>query len=51
MHYFISTQEDYNTSAIELAQVKRIQIFDALDVPCKIVELQKMTLFRNVEIN
>lgn len=41
MHYFISTQEDYNTSAIELAQVKRMQIFDALDVPCKIVELQK----------
>lgn len=41
MHYFITTREDYNTSAIELAQVKRMQIFDALDVPCKIIELEK----------
>lgn len=41
MHYFISTREDYNTSAIELAQIKRMKIFDALNVPCKIVEVQK----------
>lgn len=41
MHYFISTREDYNTSAIELAQVKRMEIFDALKVSCKIVEIEK----------
>lgn len=41
MHYFISTREDYNTSAIELAQVKRMHLFDSLGVPCRIVELQK----------
>lgn len=41
MHYFISTREDYNTSAIELAQVKRMQLFDALNVPNRIVEVEK----------
>lgn len=41
MHYFISTREDYNTSAIELAQVKRMQLFDSLNVPNKIIEIQK----------
>lgn len=41
MHYFISTREDYNTSAIELAQVKRMRIFDALGLESKIVEIQK----------
>lgn len=41
MHYFISTREDYNTSAIELAQVKRMQIFDSLGVNSKIIEIEK----------
>lgn len=41
MHYFISTREDYNTSAIELAQVKRMHIFDALGLQSRIVEIQK----------
>lgn len=41
MHYFISTREDYNTSAIELAQVKRMKIFDALGISSQIIELEK----------
>ncbi|RVU71670.1 glycosyltransferase [Lactobacillus xujianguonis] len=41
MHYFISTREDYDTSAIELAQVKRMQIFDALGQESQIVEIEK----------
>lgn len=41
MHYFITTREDYQTSAIELAQVKRMEIFDALKVSNKIIEIEK----------
>lgn len=41
MHYFISTREDVNTSAIELAQVRRMKIFAALHVSSKIIELEK----------
>lgn len=41
MHYFITTREDYNTSAIELAQVKRMQIFNSLNIPCKVIEIEK----------
>lgn len=41
MHYFVSTREDYNTSAIELAQVKRMKIFDNLGVESKIIEIDK----------
>ena len=36
MNYFITSREDIKTSAIELAQVKRLQIFDYLHQPAKI---------------
>lgn len=39
MNYFITSQEDVNTSAIELAQVKRLQIFDHLSQPATIVTM------------
>ncbi|MBD5316521.1 MAG: glycosyltransferase [Bacteroides sp.] len=37
-HYFITTEEDTNTSAIELAQVKRMKIFDSLGEKSMILE-------------
>lgn len=40
MHYFISSRQDYVTSAIELAQVKRLEIFDSLKQPAEIIELE-----------
>ena len=39
MNYFITSREDIKTSAIELAQVKRLQIFDYLHQPAKIVTM------------
>lgn len=40
MHYFITSRQDYQTSAIELAQNKRAQLFDALNQPNKVIELE-----------
>ncbi len=40
MFYFITSREDMLTSAIELAQVKRMKIFDYLKLDSKIVTLQ-----------
>lgn len=40
MFYFITSREDLLTSAIELAQVKRMHIFDYLKVKSSIVTLQ-----------
>jgi poly(glycerol-phosphate) alpha-glucosyltransferase len=37
MHYFVTSRIDRLTSAIELAEIKRIQLFDKLQVPAKIV--------------
>lgn len=39
MNYFITSREDVQTSAIELAQVKRLQIFDYLQQPAKIITM------------
>ena len=49
MQYFISTREDINTSAIELAQVKRMKIFDSLNVPSKIIEIEKNDFVEEVQ--
>ena len=35
MNYFITSREDIKTSAIELYQVKPLQIFDYLQQPAK----------------
>lgn len=40
MFYFFTSREDMLTSAIELAQVKRMHIFDCLKLDSKIVTLQ-----------
>ena len=40
MSYFITSREDLLTSAIELAQVKRMHIFDSLKINSQIVTLQ-----------
>lgn len=39
MNYFITSRQDLHTSAIELAQVKRLRIFDHLNVPAIIVTM------------
>lgn len=39
MNYFITSRQDMLTSAIELAQVKRLRIFDSLHQPATIVTL------------
>lgn len=39
MNYFITSRQDMLTSAIELAQVKRLRIFDSLHQPAMIVTL------------
>lgn len=39
MFYFLTSREDILTSAIELAQVKRLKIFDRLNQPAKIVTM------------
>ncbi|WP_251575150.1 glycosyltransferase [Limosilactobacillus agrestimuris] len=39
MNYFITSREDVHTSAIELAQVKRLQIFDYLSQPATIITM------------
>ncbi|MCC4436394.1 glycosyltransferase [Limosilactobacillus reuteri] len=39
MNYFITSRQDLHTSAIELAQVKRLRIFDHLNVPVTIVTM------------
>lgn len=40
MHYFITSREDIHASAIELAQVRWMKLFDYLHEPCKIVEIE-----------
>lgn len=40
MFYFITSRQDMLTSAIELAQVRRLKIFDYLKQPAKIVTLE-----------
>lgn len=39
MNYFITSEEDIQTSAIELAEVKRLRIFDHLHQPAKIISM------------
>ena len=39
MNYFVTSRQDMLTSAIELAQVKRLRIFDSLHQPAMIVTL------------
>ncbi len=36
-HYFLTSRIDEYTSAIEIAQIKRLHLFTALKVPAKIV--------------
>lgn len=47
MHYFITSRQDYQTSAIELAQVKRAEIFDKLKQENKIIELEYNYFFES----
>lgn len=49
MFYFITSREDMLTSAIELAQVKRMHIFDYLKLDSKIVTLQYNWAHHEVE--
>ena len=49
MFYFITSREDMLTSAIELAQVKRMLIFDYLKLDSKIVTLQYNWAHHEVE--
>lgn len=37
MHYFITSRIDSLTSAIELAEIKRLKLFKTLNIPAKIV--------------
>jgi poly(glycerol-phosphate) alpha-glucosyltransferase len=37
MHYFITSQIDTYTSAIEIAEIQRLKLFDDLDQPAAIV--------------
>lgn len=39
MHYFITSRIDQLTSAIELAEIKRLKIFKLLHIPAKIITL------------
>lgn len=39
MHYFITSRIDSLTSAIELAEIKRLKLFKKLNIPAKIVTL------------
>lgn len=48
-YYFITSREDLLTSAIELAQVKRMHIFDQLKRPAKIVTMQYNWAHHQVE--
>lgn len=41
MHYFVSSRQDPQASAIEIAQARRQQIFDALGVDNAIVEIER----------
>ncbi|MEY2348072.1 hypothetical protein [Lentilactobacillus buchneri] len=36
-HYFLTSQIDENTSAIEIAEIQRLHLFSKLKVPAKIV--------------
>jgi poly(glycerol-phosphate) alpha-glucosyltransferase len=49
MNYFITSRQDLLTSAIELAQVKRLRIFDSLHQPATIVTLCYNFAHREVE--
>lgn len=37
VHYFITSQIDTYTSAIEIAEIQRLKLFDDLDQPAAIV--------------
>lgn len=39
MNYFITSTEDVQTSAIELAEVKRLRVFDYLHQPATIISM------------
>ena len=39
MHYFITSRIDKLTSAIELAEIKRLKLFKTLNIPAKIITL------------
>ena len=49
MFYFITSREDMLTSAIELAQVKRMLIFDYFKLDSQIVTLQYNWAHHEVE--
>lgn len=38
MHYFITSDENPTPSAIEIAQMQRVQLFKSLNIPCHIIE-------------
>lgn len=41
MHYFVSSREDPQASAIEIAQARRQKLFDFLGVDSQIVEIER----------
>ena len=49
MYYFITNREDLLTSAIELAQVKRMHIFDKLGIESRVVTMQYNWAHQQVE--
>lgn len=49
MFYFITNRQDVLTSAIELAQVKRLRIFDQLKQPAKILTMEYNHVHQAVE--
>lgn len=40
MHYFITSEENPTPSAIEIAQMQRVKLFNSLGVPAKIIETE-----------
>ncbi len=55
MHYFITSRIDELTSAIELAEIKRLKLFKALNIPAKIVALDysryQLYVWKNLNIS
>jgi len=40
MHYFIASQENPTPSAIEIAQMQRVHLFEAIGQEAKIIEVE-----------
>ncbi len=55
MNYFITSRIDELTSAIELAEIKRLKLFKALNIPAKIVALDysryQLYVWKNLNIS